>query len=74
MPIYETQFTRLRAAKTPEEIVAIRDEAESARIKAHLAGDKQTEALAADIVRRANERLAHRRGRGWLPLSALAKR
>ena len=74
MSKYETEFARLSAAKTPEEIIAIRDEAEIARIKAHLDGDTQTETLATDIVRRANKRLTGKKGRGWVPLSALAKR
>ena len=74
MSRYETEFTRLSKAKTPEEITIVRDEAELARIKAHLAGDSQSEALAADIVRRANQRLSNQRGRGWIPLSALSKR
>ena len=74
MSRYEAEFTRLSRAGTPEEIITIRDEAEIARIKAHLASDKQTEALAADIVRRANQRLTSQRRRGWVPLSALSKR
>jgi len=74
MSKYENEFTRLNAAKTPKEIVAIRDEAEIARITPHVDGDAETETLAADIVRRANQRLTGQKGRRWVPLSALAKR
>ena len=40
----------MRTKQSREEIVTVRAEAGLARIKAHLAGDTQSEALAADIA------------------------
>jgi len=57
MSYYDEIFTRLNKANTVDEVVAIRDEAEVARIKARLASDLQTETLAADIVERASRKL-----------------
>jgi hypothetical protein len=82
MSYYDEIFTRLNKANTVDEVVAIRDEAEVARIKARLANDLQTETLAADIVERASRKLlefeGHRkglrgqqRGKSWIPLHSL---
>ena len=82
MSYYEEIFTRLNKASTVDEVVAIRDEAEVARIKARLAGDLQTETLAADIVARANQKSLsfashHTESHGtqqrntWVPLHSL---
>ena len=82
MRYYEEIFTRLNKASTVDEVVAIRDEAEVARIKARLAGDLQTEALAADIVVRANQKslsvdshhtesCGTRQRNTWVPLHSL---
>ncbi len=72
---FETEFIRLSHATSVEEIVKIRDNAESKRIRARLSGDAESATLAADIVRRANERLATGKGqrRGWVPLHLLGK-
>ena len=82
MSYYDEIFTRLNKANTVDEVVAIRDEAEVARIKARLASDLQTETLAADIVERAGRKLlefdghqegmrGQRRSKSWIPLHSL---
>jgi hypothetical protein len=82
MSYYEEIFTRLNKASTIDDVVAIRDQAEVARIKARLVGDSKTETLAADIATRANQKLLsfdgkHRgsrgrqRGKSWVPLHSL---
>ena len=82
MSYYEEIFTRLSRAATLDEVISIRDQAAVARIKARLAGDLQTETLAADIVSRANQKSLtldrhHKGARGrkmgssWLPLHSL---
>lgn len=72
---FEAEFTRLNRATRVEEIVKIRDAAEVERIRARLSGDADNAALAADIVRRANERLipGKRQRRGYVPLHVLGK-
>jgi hypothetical protein len=82
MSYYDEIFTRLNKVSTVDEVVAIRDEAEVARIKARLASDLQTETLAADIAERARQKLlkfdgqhkglrSQRRGKNWIPLHSL---
>ena len=82
MSYYDEIFTRLNKVSTVDEVVAIRDEAEVARIKARLASDLQTETLAGDIVERANQKLLkfdghhkglrdQRRSKSWIPLHSL---
>ncbi len=72
---FETEFIRLSRTTGVEEIVEIRDNAEIERIRAQLSGDAESATLAADIVRRANERLATGKGQrcGWVPLHLLGK-
>ena len=82
MSYYDEIFTRLNKVDTVDQLVAIRDEAEVARIKARLASDLQTETLAADIVERANQKLlafdwhhkrlsGRQRSKTWIPLHSL---
>jgi hypothetical protein len=84
MSYYDEIFTRLNKVNSIDEVVAIRDEAEVARIKARLASDLQTETLAADIVERACQKLlkfdgqhkglrGQRRGKSWIPLHSLGR-
>jgi len=75
MGYYEEIFTRLNRAKTTEEITAIRDEAAAFQVRARVAGNDETAVLAADIVKRATEKLTrHKPQRArWVPLSALNK-
>lgn len=60
--IFETEFARLAAARTEDEIKAIRDRAEVTRIRSKLAGDSKTATLAGDIVERATRKLVGERG------------
>jgi hypothetical protein len=72
---FEAEFTRLGRATGADEILNIRDAAEVERMRARLSGDTNRATLAADIVRRANERLTSGKGqrRGWVPLHLLGK-
>jgi hypothetical protein len=71
---FEYEFSRLNRAVSGDETIKIRD-GEIERMRARLSGDYDSATLAADIVRRANERLTpgKRPRPGWVPLHLLGK-